>query len=49
MLAFAAKCKKYIPQVVLSVVDVMPDDNIQSCREIANRIGVDFRVRHYQS
>ncbi|WP_223226336.1 TatD family nuclease-associated radical SAM protein [Sporomusa sp. GT1] len=49
MLAFAAKCKKYIPQVVLSVVDVMSDDNIQSCREIANRIGVDFRVRHYQS
>ncbi len=49
MLEFAARCKKYIPCVTLSVVDVMPSEDIQSCREIARRIGVGFRVRHYQS
>lgn len=48
LLEFAAKCKRYIPRVVLTVVDVMPNEDIQSCREIASRIGTDFRVRHYQ-
>jgi len=47
MLDFAAKCKKYVPKVALSVVDVMSREDIQACREIAERIGVDFRVRHY--
>ncbi|HEY3425947.1 MAG TPA: TIGR04100 family radical SAM protein [Negativicutes bacterium] len=47
MLDFAEKCKKYIPTVVLSVVDIMSAGDIQACRAIAKRIGVDFRVRHF--
>jgi radical SAM enzyme (TIGR04100 family) len=47
MLDFAEKCKKYIPTVVLSVVDIMSEEDIQACRAIAKRIGVDFRVRHF--
>lgn len=49
MLEFAVKCKEHVPQVVLSVVDVMPEQDIQSCREIAQELGVDFRVRYFQT
>ena len=46
LLDFARKCKQYIPTVVLTVVDVMSVEDIQTCREIAKEVGVDFRVRH---
>lgn len=45
LLDFADKCKGYIPKVVLSVVDIMPKSDIESCRDIANKIGVEFRIR----
>ena len=45
MLDFTEKCKQYIPNVVLSVVDVMTKADIQECSEIAKRIGVKFKVR----
>lgn len=45
MLEFAAKCKQYIPTVVLTVVDIMTPADIRACREIARQIGVDFKVR----
>lgn len=45
VLDFAGKCRQYVPTVILSVVDVMTDEDIQSCREIAERIGVGFKVR----
>ena len=47
MLDFAFKCKPYIPKVVLSVVDVIPQEDIEACRAIAEGIGVKFRVRHF--
>jgi len=46
LLDFASKCKQYIPTVILTVVDVMTKEDIQTCREIAKTVGVDFRVRH---
>lgn len=46
MLDFAVKCKKCIPNVVFSVVDVISKEDIQACRQIAEGLGVDFRVRH---
>ena len=46
LLDFASKCKKHLPSVILTVVDVMTEEDIQACREIAKAIGVDFRVRH---
>ncbi|MBZ4646115.1 MAG: molybdenum cofactor biosynthesis protein [Clostridia bacterium] len=49
MLDFAAKCKGYIPQVILTVVDVMPKEDIEACERIAKDIGVEFRVRHYSA
>ncbi|NLT17972.1 MAG: molybdenum cofactor biosynthesis protein A [Firmicutes bacterium ADurb.Bin080] len=44
---FAKECKKYIPRVVLSVVDVIPIEDQIKAAEIAKEIGVDFRIRHY--
>lgn len=45
MLEFAKSAKAYVPQVVLSVVDVMEKEDIDKCRAIAENIGVGFRVR----
>ncbi|SPF31912.1 Radical SAM, TatD-associated, bacteria [Candidatus Desulfosporosinus infrequens] len=46
ILDFTAKCQKYIPKVVLSVVDLISGEDIQACKQIVEGIGVDFRVRH---
>ena len=45
ILDFTSKCQKYIPHVVLSVVDLISAEDIQMCKQIAEGIGVDFRVR----
>jgi radical SAM enzyme (TIGR04100 family) len=45
VLDFTAKVKKYVPKVILSVVDVIPAKDIEACREIARRLGADFRIR----
>ncbi|BBB89500.1 MAG TPA: TIGR04100 family radical SAM protein [Methylomusa anaerophila] len=47
ILDFAAKCKKHVPNVVLSVVDVISREDIQTCQAIAQGIGVDFRIRPF--
>ena len=46
MLAFTADCKKYIKSVKLSIVDTIPLEDIEKCREIAQKIGVYLRVRN---
>nr|MCR5167706.1 TatD family nuclease-associated radical SAM protein [Oscillospiraceae bacterium] len=49
MLRFASECKKYVPEVMFSVVDVIPADEIERCRGIADRLGIYLRVRKYDS
>jgi TatD family-associated radical SAM protein len=49
VLDFTVSCKKYIPKVVLTVVDILPEDDIAACRKIAEHLGVDFRVRCFIS
>jgi len=48
ILDFTEKCKKYVPEVILSVVDtyISPED-IEKCREIADKLGILFRVRTF--
>ena len=47
MLDFAKKAKDHVKNVILSVVDVISDEDIEECRKIAQGIGVTFRVREY--
>lgn len=47
VLDFARECVKYIPEVCLTVVDVISAYDIEICRSIADSMGADFRVRHY--
>lgn len=48
LINFAANVKKYVPRVVLSVVDTtISKEDIEKCREIAQNIGVEFRLREY--
>lgn len=45
IIAYAVDCKKYVPKVIFTVVDVIPPEEIEACREIAKKAGVSFRVR----
>ncbi|MDP2892689.1 MAG: TatD family nuclease-associated radical SAM protein [Bacillota bacterium] len=47
VLEFASECKKYVPEVVLSVVDILPESEIKKCEELAEKMGAKFRIRHY--
>lgn len=46
LLDFAAECRKYLPRVILSVVDDGSVD-IPACRAIAEKLQVELRVRTY--
>ena len=45
MLGFAEAMKKYVPNVILTVVDVIGEEEIAKSQKIADSIGVTLRVR----
>ncbi len=45
MLDFTQKCKAYVDDVQLSIVDCLPPDHIQECRKIADDLGVTLKIR----
>lgn len=47
MLSFAAECRKHTENVMFSVVDVIPSEDIEECKKIAERLGIPLRVREY--
>ena len=49
MISFAADCKNYVPEVMFTVVDVIPADDIRHCRELADSMGIRLRVRKYDT
>ena len=48
MLDFAKRCKAYVPNVVLTVVDIIGEEKIEACQKITDEIGVTFRVRSFE-
>ena len=47
---FAVLAKRYVPHVVMTVVDkVMPEDKIELCRQICKDLGVTLRVRPFEN
>ena len=49
MLAFAEACKKYVPNVALTVVDKVENaEEVAACREICRRRNLNLRVREYE-
>ena len=49
MLSFAADCKSYLPQVVFTVVDVIPPEDISRAKALAMSIGIPLRIREYEN
>lgn len=44
---FGRECKKHIPRVVFSIVDVVGEEQIEKARKIAEEVGAELRVRRY--
>ncbi len=47
IIKFAKDCTQHNVTVKFSVVDVISQEDIEECREIAKKVGVQFRVRNY--
>ena len=49
MLEFTREAVKYVPTVIMTVVDNMPPEEIEACRAICEGLGAQFRVRAYSA
>lgn len=49
MLDFASECRKYTENVMLSVVDVIGEDEVEKCKKIAESLNIPLRVRRYDN
>ena len=49
MLAFTKECTKYVPSVVMTVVDVVTSkDEQEKCKAICDSVGATLRIRPYE-
>lgn len=49
MLKFARNAKKYVPHVVMTVVDIIGEEEVAACQKICDDQGLFLRVRPYES
>ena len=47
MLDFTREVRKYVPRVIMTVVDCIPAEEIEACRAICEEIGAEYRVRAF--
>ena len=47
MLDFTRKVTRYVPNVIMSVVDVIGSEEIEACRRICEQCGAVYKVRSY--
>lgn len=48
MLKFVVSCKEYVPNVVMTVVDCIGQEEIDACQAVCDTIGVPLRVRPFE-
>lgn len=49
MLDFAQECSRTISHTQLSIVDVLPEEDIKKCQEIADSRGVFLKIRKFET
>lgn len=49
MLRFAEDCKKYVPKVMFTVVDVILEREINESKAVSEKLGIPLRIRPYDS
>ena len=49
MLDFTREAVKYVPTVIMTVVDTLPPEEIEACRKICEGLGAAYRVRKYST
>ncbi|MBQ9414677.1 MAG: TIGR04100 family radical SAM protein [Clostridia bacterium] len=47
MLQFVRDCKRYVPHVMVTAVDVITPEQAERCRKLAESLGVPFRLRNF--
>ena len=47
VLAYARDCVRLLPQVTLTVLDILPPEQIAACRAVAAAVGAPLRVRTF--
>ncbi len=48
LLDFAEACNKVIPMTQLSIVDVLPEEDIKKCQAVADSRGIRLRIRKFE-
>ena len=48
MLKFAVRCKDYVENVVMTVVDCIGEEEINACKDICDNLELNFRVRPFE-
>lgn len=48
MLKYAVSCKEYVPNVVMTVVDCIGQEEIEACKRVCDTIEVPLRVRPFE-
>lgn len=48
MLDFAKDCKNYIPNVVVTIVDVIGEKEIAACQKVCQQHGLHLRIRRFE-
>ena len=49
MQQFALDCKQYVPQVMFSVVDILPKPELEAAQQLADRLGIHLRIRQFDN
>lgn len=47
MLRFACECKKYVGKVMFTIVDILPKEQIEASKALADELGISLRIREY--